>query len=369
MIVSSPATAAEPRAGGQLPCNTGALIAEARRRRRQRWRAAAAVLSAGLVSAALAGTVVVLSGRSGGAASRAVEPKLPGPTRRMPSQVVVVTSWLKVEVLSSRTGRAIRTLATDVGPYQGPAALAVSPAGIVYFEKARNRQVFVASTPLTGGPITTIAVGHMPAISPDGKLLAYVTYKGLIHGVQAIVVRDLATGAERTCAFASSIPYIDSLSWSPDSEFLAFTANYWANARQHPIEIAGVLDTPAGGTLGSARRIPLGNGLQWAGFLTPDIGLAVTAQPSGSRSRQSLVEVAVRTGRVLRWLASLPADGLGTFNAYDGTEGTITADPTGHFILIAANGPPPGDGEIFRVTVGTHRLVRLTSGAMRAVWA
>ena len=65
--------------------------------------------------------------------------------------------------------------------------------------------------------------------------------------------------------------------------------------------------------------------------------------------------MAARTGRILGRLIGLPSQGLSTGNALDGTEGTITAGPTGRYLLIATNGPR-GYGEILRWAIGERHL-------------
>jgi hypothetical protein len=305
----------------------------------------------------------------------------------MPSQVVVWTGGFKIQVLSSRTGRVARTLVSNVALFQGLPAIAVSPAGVVYFDNARGTargpEQWIESIPLAGGPITAIGPGDMPAISPDGRLLAYLAWTVQIYPPntpardmkppepEAIVVRNLATGAVRRWAFTSDGsdgPVITGLSWSPDSRFLAYTSQSWASGRQPPPDVTQLLDTRAGGTLTSARRIPLAPGLAWAGFLTPQVGLAVTPYPAAQGRQQALVAVATRTGRILGPLIGLPSQELFTSNAWDGTEGTITADPTGRYLLIATSGPR-GYGEILRWAIGERQLAGLAAGAIRAAWA
>jgi hypothetical protein len=297
----------------------------------------------------------------------------------MPSQVVVLAGGFKIQVLSSRTGRVVRTLVSNVGLFQGLPTIAVSPAGVVYFGTARGPEQWIESIPLTGGPITTIGPGDMPAISPDGRLLAYLAWtvkiyppntpaRDMTSAPEAIVVRNLATGAVRRWAFTSDVPAVSSLSWSPDSRFLAYTSLSWASGFQPPPDVTQLLDTQAGGTLTSARRIPLAPGLEWAGFLTPQIALAVTPYPAAQGRQQTLVAVAIRTGRILGPLIRLPSQELFTSNAWDGTEGTITADPTGRYLLIATSGPH-GYGEILRWAIGERHLAGLAAGAIRAAWA
>jgi hypothetical protein len=368
-----------PRRSSPDAAQVQVLFAEARRRRRRRRLAAAMV---GLVLAGLA--VAMSSGtwphqpRRGPAHGPGWLPA--GPVRPMPSQVVAWTGRFKIQVLSSRTGRVVRTLASNVGLYQGLPAIAVSPAGVVYFDTVRGPEQWIESTPLTGGPVTPIGPGDMPAISPDGRLLAYLAYTVKIYPPNtpardmkppvpaAIVVRNLETGAVRRWAFTSDVPAVSSLSWSPDNRFLAYTSQSWGSGLQPPPDVTQLLDTRAGGTLTSARRIPLAPGLEWAGFLTAQAGLAVTPYPAAQGRQQTLVAVATRTGRILGPLIRLPRQGLFTSNAGDGTEGTITADPTGRYLLIAASGPH-GYGEILRWAIGERQLAGLAPGAIRAAWA
>ena len=129
-----------------------------------------------------------------------------------------------------------------------------------------------------------------------------------------------------------------------------------------------LLDTRSGGTLTGARRIPLAHRLAWAGFLTAQIGMAVAPYPAAHGRQQSLVAVAVASGQILGRLTPLPTQDLFTGNAFDGTQGTITADPTVHYVLIAGAGPR-GHGEIFRWAAGIGQPASITSGAIRAAWA
>jgi hypothetical protein len=372
---------APPRHGPLDAAQVQALFAEARRRQRdRRRRAVRLILAAALLAAAVVAGGSGLIGR--GVRTPAEGPGwLPaGPAGPMPAQVVALTTGgNKIQVLSSRTGRVVRTLASNVGLFQGIPTIAVSPAGVVYFDTARDDgEQWIESTPLTGGPITPIGPGDMPAISPDGRLLAYLAWTVQIYppntpardmkppAPEAIVVRNLQTGAIRRWAFTSLVPAISSLSWSPDNRFLAYTSLSWASG-QPPPDVTQLLDTRAGSTLTSARRIPLAPGLEWADFLTPQAGLAVTPYPPAEGRQQTLVAVATRTGRILGRLIGLPRQGLATANAFDGTEGAITADPTGRYLLIATNGPR-GNGEILRWAIGERHLTGLAAGAGRAAW-
>jgi hypothetical protein len=364
MITVRPVAGYEPGSGAS---GAEALIAEARRRQRRRWRRRAVLaVIAVLLAAAVAAGVRGLPGRVSRPAAAAPSPG-PAQVAPMPSQVVAWTGAGSIEVLSSRTGRVVRTLAAGIALYRGLTTVAVSAAGVVYFDDAGGvGQGQVMSVPLAGGPVRAVAAGRGPAVSPDGRLLAYVTYTDMTGAPEAIVVRDLATRMQRSWAFTSSQRDIGTLSWSPGGGFLSFTVS----TPQSAATSVYLLDTRSPGGLGSARRVRLRRGLQWAGFLTPDTGMAVAAQPgqAGRDDQQSLVEVAVSSGRVVRQLTLLPAQGLFTDNALDGPEAAITADPSGRYLLIAGAGPD-GRGVIFRWAVGAHRLAAVTADAVRAAWA
>jgi Tol biopolymer transport system component len=76
---------------------------------------------------------------------------------------------------------------------------------------------------LEGAPATAITPaskedGH-PAVSPDGRLLVYVSAR---EGIGKLVLRDLTTGAERLLTTGGSVDLFPS--WAPDSRRLAFTS-------------------------------------------------------------------------------------------------------------------------------------------------
>jgi hypothetical protein len=90
----------------------------------------------------------------------------------------VVWRSFRIEVVSSTTGRLIRTLAPDAGLNRFTPQPAVSPGGTVYFDEADNVSGIpgeqILSVPLSGGHVTVVANGHDPAVSPDGHFLAYL---------------------------------------------------------------------------------------------------------------------------------------------------------------------------------------------------
>jgi len=342
-----------------------ALIEEARQRRRRRWLATGAVISASLLVVTAAVLAVVL-----GSPAHAPRDRLPASRSHlaaapMPSQIVVWTDYFRIEVLSARTGRVIRTLATNVAEIRGLPDLTASASGTLFFDDVAGTHERILSVPLAGGPETAVAQhASEPAVSPDGRLLAYVANTDGSSAPEAIVVRDLVTGAERRWAFPWQGLDIAALSWSPNDRSLSFTEDspaagvFWVGAP------SWVLDTSLpGGSLASARPIPLHGRLSWAGYLTARTGVAVLEGPN----RTALFLVDVATGRVIRPLTSLPEE-LNAGNANIGPAETVQVDPTGRYLLISAAGPT-GHGEVYRWTLGMRHPARIVSGVVKAIWA
>jgi len=341
-----------------------ALIEEARQRKRRRRRRYLLVSALVLVAAVLGFAARGVSGRTTARTAGSASTGPPQHGGGMPARIVVWTSDFRVEVVSSRTGRVLRTLATGVAEIHGLPHLAVSPSGVVYFDAARGIRQWVMRVPLAGGRPAVVAEGCMPAISPDGRLLAFVTNcDDAAHAPEAIEVRNLATGRAGRWAFPSYDHAVSAIAWSPDNRSLSFTFV----GSQLGETGTRVLDTRSAGTLLLASPMRLGPRVQWAGFLTRRVGLAVEPSP-GHPGRAVLAEVAVSNGRILRQLTTLSPPELATANIYDGTENTIIADPASSAVLIAGVGRR-GSGAIYRWAFGMAKPVMIISGSSRAAWA
>ncbi len=369
MTATRPSTALPAGGGaGVRDRRADALFEEARQLRRLRWRRRITLLLILVLAAALASAIAASLADLAGHRTARPGAGRPLPTGSMPSLIVAWTGSSAIEVLSARTGRVLRTLATGVALNRGLTTVAVSAYSVVYFDQASGRRQWVMSVPLGGGQVRRVAAGWDPAVSPDGRSLVYVTNTDLAGRPEAIVVQDLATGARRRWAFGSAGSDVDSLAWSPTGALLSFTAT--TAARPFGPASAYMLDVRSGGSLDSARPIPLRRGLEWAAFATAATGYAVMAVPgrAGHGGGQYLVEVAIASGRVLRRLTAVPSRRLFTSNAFAGTEGSVVADTSGRYLLIAGVGPH-GSGEIFRWPAGMRRPVLVAGGVVRAAWA
>jgi len=362
------------------PATTQALFEEARRlRRRRNRRWAILAVSVGLIVAVTVGIFVHTShsvgptvsvGRKGSAAAT--------PAAAVPAQMVVWKDF-RIEVISSKTGRLIRTLAAAVGLNRGTPHPTVSPSGTVYFDDARD-VTFTApseqilSVPLSGGPVAFVADGRHPVVSPNGRFLAYVTYVDYTNGREGIAVRDLLTGVTKTWRYANTGPDISALSWSPDSEALSFSAvTPTPDNRSETLGAWAIVVSDSSGSLDAARKIPLPPGMAWAGYLRPDVGIAVVQQTGITRERASieLSIVDVGTGRTIARMPSVRGM-LGVDNSGDGSEGTIQIDLSGQHLALVEVGS--GNGTLYRWTIGSIPShisggpVQISTGVFGAAW-
>ena len=107
---------------------------------------------------------------------------------RAPKEIVGWTSNRDLEVVSTTTGAVERTLASNVALFApGVPTLSVSPGGVVFFDwipmvgisppDAQGDQIYSVS--IVGGPVHEVSPGYDPAISPDGRTLAFVASNGV----------------------------------------------------------------------------------------------------------------------------------------------------------------------------------------------
>ena len=155
-----------------------------------------------------------------------------------PSRIVAVTYDGRLIVASAVDGHALRVLATDAN---GASGIAVSPDGntVYYARDTGNRcangdpMTAIASIPITGGDATDLVTNvRFPAVSPDGRYLAFTGIPNCSDAGRAILVRDLYStthangsydGVWGTDSAASPWVGIQSLSWAPDSRHILFT--------------------------------------------------------------------------------------------------------------------------------------------------
>ena len=223
----------------------------------------------------------------------------------------------------------------DILPtYAGPAE------GIVYVARSLHPVQIVALSLDGGAPTTVAANGASPAVTPDGRLLAY-TYGGAPSSETAIMIRNLADGSER--ALTSVVPEpdwvsVNGLTFSADGRRLAFV---WIRANPDDTDDVEreirVVDVATAQTLDDAVAFGPGDpGRTWVEptFRGRFDTLAVVEQSrSGPSGRSTVLSVDPATGEVLATLfmvnqpvASLDADASGfhlVFSVEDGSSYTV----------------------------------------------
>src|SRR5581483_3611841 len=249
---------------------------------------------------------------------------------------------------------------------------AVSPDGrSVYFAARRGCLGEIESVPVAGGRPRMVTPGVRPAVSPDGRKLAFVRQPGAgaagaCPGPPAddqLVVRDLATGAETVLPSAAHPAQrypVSQLSWSPDSRRLLVSAGPaqdnegWQLVVLDPATARSYLAGASSG--GSAVPLPgLAGSYYRAGVYMPDGDLFVnqlccTGIPA--RVTSSLLLEVGPSGQFIRQV------GIG-FKDRDHT--SLDADPSGQWLLYLS-GP-----DLFLSLDGAAPF-KLTGGLTAAAW-
>lgn len=198
---------------------------------------AAALLAGAMLLAACGGSG---SPPGGGSASSAAHSKHPATAKshrhaaRRPA-VIAVTKAGALVILASAGGAVAKTLVP--AGVVGDEISVGADRTTVYFAVSHGCTDEVESVPVTGGRPTHVAVGSLPAISPDGTKLAFAQQPSLSAGCVPkgagltsrfrLIVRTLSSGDQTAYPMAapgqdSGLPApISHLSWAPDGTRLA----------------------------------------------------------------------------------------------------------------------------------------------------
>ena len=177
-----------------------------------------------------------------------------------------------VVMLDGRDGRTVRTLAnhpeatTGGFPYLQGVTLSPDRREVYYSLVGDCGAATIFRVP-TDGSMSSVAIltGVSPAVSPDGRKLAYAVATPSQEErlcQNAIVVRDLQTGAERTWRYPDTPDFatplfqdavISEIAWAPDSLRLAFTLSFEGDS-------VSVLNTETGADLGDTVEVVVPDG-------------------------------------------------------------------------------------------------------------
>lgn len=358
-----------------------ALFREAHQRRRRRRRGMGAALMGVVLIAITVASVLLVNDRPPPPRGTPPASHIEGATvPAMPSEMVVwasahVGTTMSIQVLSSRSGHVMRTLASDLGLFNSTPQPTTSPDGTVYYDKATGatqqgpdahppvEQIF--SVPITGGPSTLVATGHDPLVSPDGRYLAYLIWTQITGGPEGVVVLNRLTGAVNTWQYSTNAPDINTIWWSPDSRALVVSSatlvRTGSRSTWHPSVGRLVLSDPNRSLdVLPQVKLPLcppptpwaGPGasrdMVWAGFLNTaeGIGMCHHVGLTSEDSWTQPVVVNLATGSVVR---KLPVVG-GLIGV--GPSGGFHADVSGHYFVFIGSGL--GAGGLYRWTVNTR---------------
>lgn len=323
----------------------------------------------------------------------------------MPSTIVGWTASDTLGVISTRTGRIERTLATGVSVFApGLPAVSVTPDGTVFFESAAAAGLPLGTTTgdqilsvsVEGGPVREVGPGSDPDVSANGRYLAFIAPDpagasgeapylvppvgidiATLSSTGAVTaVRTLEPGSAQINRGASD------LSWSADSDSLSFDL-YDPQTRLTSAWTVAVNSDPT--SLADAVPIPLHqSGLTWNGYFTmgprgrPQ-GIGVL--PSRTGNGQTVVTIDAKTGRTIRKLFTIPAAVCAQVNPAQAGgcsslfSNPLNADPPRSSVLVAGaipyvHGTPTTSGATYLYVwhPGLRHPIRLTGHVDVASW-
>jgi WD40-like Beta Propeller Repeat len=290
--------------------------------------------------------------------------------------IVAVTTAGALVMLNSATGAVTSTLVpSDVIDDE------VSVSGsTVYFTEGAGCNAEVESVTTSGGDLTAIAAGQLPAISPDGTKLAFTTEpvmsetcvpdpaQASVAAKYKIVIRTLSSGAQQDLTLPAQVrrsqllPPVSHLSWSADGTKLAVSTSAVADNEGWTLYIvdlgvakyyvgpgAGVTYVPVTGAP-TAERSYIREGI----FL-PDGDLFISRACCGG--------VPIRNTSRLMWEVS--PDGALVHQVAIGyptlDHVSLSADSTGQWLLYV------GGNDLY-VSQNGNRPTELTGGLVAAAW-
>jgi hypothetical protein len=291
--------------------------------------------------------------------------------------ILAVTTAGALVKLNPSNGSVIQTLVPS-----GVVGDEVSAHGsTVYFTEEAGCNAEVESVTMSGGDLTAIAPGQLPAISPDGVKLAWTTEpvmnetcvpdpaKASVAATFKIVVKTLSTGGEQIIGLPPSVrrsqllPPISHLSWSSDNSALAVSTSAvadnegWAlyvavvgDAKYYVGPNAGVTDIPlSGGPTPQRSYIREGVFLPDGNFF---ISRACCAGVPEQNTSRLLWEVNLNGG-----LIHQVAIGYPTLDHY-----SLDVDPSGKWLLYI------GGNDLY-VSQGGNRPTDIAKGMIAAAWS
>jgi|GEM_PF-3585598 len=330
--------------------NPELLFREARQRRRRRWLVAGIVVVVFIVAVS---SIVLLGRTAGPGTPTRGTSRVPTPlttVNPLPKRMVIVDLAVsqELEVISSTSGHALRHLTSAAGTYDGTTHASVTPSGTVYFDhpgrvdNGPSSQIW--SIPLSGGPTAFVAYGHNPVVSPDGKLVAYLTWTALTNAPASVEVMNIANGATSTWSYSTNIPEVSDISWAPNSQSFVFTTSTPTRTSWTDGAWSVALSSP-NRSLDAAQPIRLLANAFWVGYVSSTQAMEVLVHRNFLDQGDWFqpIEMDVATGQVAKRLPILAGQTDNPANA----SGQWQIDPSSHYVaFIQQRSLPNGAGTV-----------------------
>jgi Tol biopolymer transport system component len=268
-----------------------------------------------------------------------------------PSQIVAATEDGRLVVLDAATGAEIRTLADGL---DAGTTVAVTPDGErVFFDRPNSPESDppreLLTVPTGGGePDRLIGGAGQPAVSPDGRLLAFVRYQP--PGLQVVEIPDTFEGWIPNVVgdgeVSGTSQAVLAPSWAPDSRHLVYT-------------VAGTPEgsPPRVAELGYGMRLDAAPPILVSGCAVTsyigDSGLVAVVQ-GGDRA----IAVDPASGQEVRELFRGP--GL-----LCGNDRPLASDKSGAHVLYVTSEAAPA---LFRWSDGEAGPTKIADGIVAAAW-
>jgi hypothetical protein len=331
----------------------------AARHRRPRWQPAMAAAAAAVVLAIVVAAVAVVRSDDGDGTSVQTPPA--GSTSA-PSEIVAATDDDRVVVLDTATGAELRSLADGA---DAQTTIAVTPDGArVFFDRpsspASDPPRELATVPTSGGEAQRLIGGAgQPAVSPDGRLLAFVTYsprtdQGQPNRLSVVELPESFEGWIPNVVGDGTVgetdQQISGVSWAPDSRHLVYTL-----LRSPQGSYPRVAESASGIQLDQAPIVPINDGSAVAGYLGDTgqmLGRTCLASNEGDQ-RLRVIVIDPQSGQETKHLFRYPE--------LCGSE-RLSSDPSGRHVLAL------GAAGLYRWSEGDAEPTKIADGIRAAAW-
>jgi hypothetical protein len=331
----------------------------AARQHRPRWHPAIAAAAAAIVLAIIVAAVAAV--RSDGGGSTSVDTPAAG-SSAAPSEIVASTEDGRVVVLDTTTGAEVGSLAEGA---DAQTTITVTTDGArVFFDRpsspASDPPREIVTVPTSGGATQRLIGGAgQPAVSPDGRLLAFVTYsprtdQGQASGLNVVEIPETFDGWIPNVVGDGTVgetgQQISGLSWAPDSRRLVYTLLFSPQG-SYP----RIAESTNGIRLDQAPIVPINDGSHVAGYLGDTgqlLGRAcVTSDEPDQRLRVIVMDP--QSGQEAKQLFRYPS--------MCGSE-RLSSDRSGQHLLAL------GPAGLYRWSEGDLEPTKVANGVTSATW-